>query len=404
MEDFDYKSFQAKALEQLKAGKPLLGKDGAFAPLLENLLNAALEGEMDVHMDEEERLSGNRRNGYNRKQVQTSLGEVTVHTPRDRDSRFEPEFIKKRERILAEGVADRIIGLYALGNSTREISDWMEENLGNRVSADTISAITDRVLPELQSWRTRPLDSVYPIVWMDAIHYKVMDDKNRPVTRAIYNVLGVDRNGHKDLLGMYISRSEGANFWLSVLTDLQTRGVRDILIASVDNLTGFSDAINSVFPETIVQSCIVHQVRNSLKYVASKYQKAFMKDLKPVYQAVSKEQAEVELDNLELNWGEQYPLVIKSWWDNWHKLSAYFQYTDAIRRLIYTTNTVEGYHRQIRKVTKNKGVFTNDTALEKLVYLAYRNIRKKWTMPLKDWGQTAQQLAILFPDRFKLFD
>ena len=404
MEDFDYKSFQAKALEQLKAGKPLLGKDGAFAPLLENLLNAALEGEMDVHMDEEERLSGNRRNGYNRKQVQTSLGEVTVHTPRDRDSRFEPEFIKKRERILAEGVADRIIGLYALGNSTREISDWMEENLGNRVSADTISAITDRVLPELQSWRTRPLDSVYPIVWMDTIHYKVMDDKNRPVTRAIYNVLGVDRNGHKDLLGMYISRSEGANFWLSVLTDLQTRGVRDILIASVDNLAGFSDAINSVFPETIVQSCIVHQVHNSLKYIASKYQKAFMKDLKPVYQAVSKEQAEVELDNLELNWGEQYPLVIKSWRDNWYKLSAYFQYTDAIRRLIYTTNTVEGYHRQIRKVTKNKGVFTNDTALEKLVYLAYRNIRKKWTMPLKDWGQTAQQLAILFPERFKLFD
>ena len=404
MENFDYKAMEALALEQLKSGKPLLGKGGAFAPLLEKLLNAALEGEMDAHMDSEERSLGNRRNGYTSKQVQTGMGEVTVHTPRDRDSRFEPEFIKKRERILADSVSDRIIGLYALGNSTREISDWMEENLGNRVSADTISAITDRVLPELQSWRTRPLDSVYPIVWMDAIHYKVMDDKNRPVTRAIYNVLGVDRNGHKDLLGMYISRSEGANFWLSVLTDLQTRGVRDILIASVDNLAGFSDAINSVFPETIVQSCIVHQVRNSLKYVASKYQKAFMKDLKPVYQAVSKEQAEVELDNLELNWGEQYPLVIKSWRDNWHKLSAYFQYTDAIRRLIYTTNTVEGYHRQIRKMTKNKGVFTNDTALEKLVYLAYRNIRKKWTMPLKDWGQTAQQLAILFPDRFKLFD
>ena len=377
MEDFDYKSFQAKALEQLKSGKPLLGKDGAFAPLLENLLNAALEGEMDAHMDDEERSNGNRRNGYNRKQVQTSLGEVTVQTPRDRDSRFEPEFIKKRERILAEGVADRIIGLYALGNSTREISDWMEENLGNRVSADTISSITDRVLPELQSWRTRPLDPVYPIVWMDAIHYKVMDDKNRPATRAIYNVLGVDRNGHKDLLGMYISKSEGANFWLSVLTDLQTRGVQDILIASTDNLNGFSDAINSVFPETIVQSCIVHQIRNSVKYVASKYQKVFLKDLKLIYQAVNRETAEDELDNLELNWGEQYPLVIKSWRDNWHKLSAYFQYTDSIRRLIYTTNIVEGYHRQIRKVTKNKGVFTNDTALEKLVYLAYRNIRKK---------------------------
>lgn len=317
MENFDYKAMEALALEQLKSGKPLLGKGGAFAPLLEKILNAALEGEMDAHMDSDERSLGNRRNGYTSKQVQTGLGEVTVHTPRDRDSRFEPEFIKKRERILADSVSDRIIGLYALGNSTRQISDWMEENLGNRVSADTISSITDRILPELQSWRSRPLDAVYPIIWMDAIHYKVMDEKNRPTTRAIYNVLGIDHNGYKDLLGMYISKSEGANFWLSVLTDLQSRGVKDILIACTDNLTGFSD---------------------------------------------------------------------------------------AIRRIIYTTNTVEGYHRQIRKVTKNKGVFTNDTALEKLVYLAYRNIRKKWTMPLSNWGQTAQQLAIKFPDRFKLFD
>lgn len=404
MEEFDYAAFKAKALDQLKSGKPLLGKDGAFAPLLENILNAALEGEMDAHMDSEERSTGNRRNGYTSKQVQTQLGEVTVHTPRDRESRFEPEFIKKRERILADSVSDRIIGLYALGNSTREISDWMEENLGNRISADTISAITDRVLPELQSWRNRALDGVYPIVWMDAIHYKVMDDKNRPVTRAIYHVLGVDRDGRKDLLGMYISKSEGANFWLSVLTDLQTRGVRDILIACTDNLTGFSEAIRSVFPDTVIQSCIVHQIRNSLKYVASKNQKAFMKDLKQVYQAVNFQKAEDELDNLELNWGEMYPIVIKSWRDNWAKLTAYFEYTDAIRRLIYTTNPVEGYHRQIRKVTKNKGVFTNDTALEKLVYLAYRNIRKKWTMPIRDWGLTAQQLAIKFPDPFDHFN
>ena len=301
MEDFDYKAMEALALEQLKSGKPLLGKGGAFAPLLEKIINAALEGEMDAHMDSEERSLGNRRNGYMSKQVQTGMGEVTVHTPRDRDSRFEPEFIKKRERILADGVSDRIISLYALGNSTREISDWMEENLGNRVSADTISSITDRILPELQSWRSRPLDSVYPIVWMDAVHYKVMDERNRPVTRAIYNVLGVDRNGYKDLLGMYISKSEGANFWLSVLTDLQSRGVKDILIACTDNLSGFSDAILSVFPETTVQSCIVHQIRNSVKYVASKNQKEFVKDLKQVYQAVSLEKAEDELDNLELN-------------------------------------------------------------------------------------------------------
>lgn len=399
MEEFDFKSFQSQALEQLRNGKPLLGKDGVFAPLLENLLNAALEGEMDVHLDEDERLLGNRRNGHMSKQVQTSLGEVTVNTPRDREGSFSPQFIKKRETILA----DKIIGLYALVNSTRQISDWVETNLGNRISADTISAITDRILPELQSWKSRMLEPVYPIVWLDAIHYKVMDDKNRPVCRAIYNVLGINRDGYKELLGMYISKSEGANFWLSVLTDLQNRGVNDILIACIDNLKGFAEAINSIYPQTVIQSCIVHQVRNSVKYVASKNQKEFIADLKRIYQAVNKETAESELLNLEEKWGEQYPIVVKSWQDNWDKLSAYFQFTAPIRKWIYTTNTVEGYHRQVRKVTKNKGVFTNDTVLEKWVYLAYRNIRKKWTMPLAEWGKTAQQMAIIFQDRLALF-
>lgn len=402
MEEFDFERIKNKALEQLKSGKPLLGKDGAFAPLLESILNAALEGEMDAHLTSSERDLGNRRNGKMQKQVQTPLGEVTVSTPRDRTSSFDPQFIKKRETILAESVADRIIGLYALGNSTRQISDWMEENLGNRVSADTISSITDRVLPEIKAWRSRPLESVYPIVWMDAIHYKVMDDSGRAISRAIYNVLGIDKDGHKDVLGMYISGSEGANFWLSVLTDLQNRGVQDILIASIDNLKGFADAISSVFPGTIVQLCIVHQIRNSCKYVGSKHQKEFLKDLKTVYQAVNKDTAESNLDNLELKWGEQYPIVIKSWRDNWERLSAYFDYTEGIKRMIYTTNTVEGYHRQLRKVTKNKGVFPNDTALEKLIYLAYRNIRKKWSMPLANWGTTAQQLAIKFGERFKI--
>lgn len=323
-----------------------------------------------------------------------SIPEIALGTTSDENGRY----------ILENVPTGKIrMQIQYLGNSTREISDWMEENLGNRVSAETISSITDRVLPEIQSWRSRPLENVYAIVWMDAIHYKVMDEKNRPVTRAIYNIIGISPDGYKDLLGMYISKSEGANFWLSCLSDIQTRGVKDILIACTDNLTGFSDAIKSVFPETTVQTCIVHQIRNSIKYVASKNQKTFMKDLKLVYQAVSKEQAEVELDNLERKWGEDYPIVIKSWRENWDKLSAYFRYSDSIRKMIYTTNTVEGYHRQIRKVTKNKGVFTNDTALEKLVYLAYRNIRKKWTMPLANWGKTAQQLAILYPDRFKLF-
>jgi transposase-like protein len=237
---------------------------------------------------------------------------------------------------------------------------------------------------------------------MDAIHYKVMDDKGVAVSRAIYNVLGIDKEGRKDLLGMYISKSEGANFWLSVLTDLQNRGVKDILIACIDGLKGFPDAIRSVFPETSVQLCVIHQIRNSVKYVGSKHQKEFMRDLKLVYGAVSKEAAEVEMDNLELKWGEQYPIVIRSWRDNWEALTQYFQYTQLIRKLIYTTNTVEGYHRQIRKVTKNKGVFPNDTALEKLVYLAYRNIRKKWTMPLANWGAISQQLSIKFGERFLL--
>ncbi len=229
---------------------------------------------MDAHLSEDERMSGNRRNGKMQKQVQTSMGEVTVSTPRDRNSTFDPQFIKKLETILAEGVADRIIGLYALGNSTREISDWMEENLGNRVSAETISAITDRVLPEIKACRSRSLDSVYPIVWMDAIHYKVMDERGCAVTRAIYNVLALDSEGHKDLLGMYISKNEGANFWLNVLTDLQTRGVCDILIACVDGLKGFPDAIQSVFPDTIVQLCIVHQIRNSVSMSAARTKKS----------------------------------------------------------------------------------------------------------------------------------
>ena len=401
-EEVDFNIFKAQILEEIKAGKPLFGKDGALAPMIENIVNAVLEGEMDAHLTQESRESGNRRNGKMQKQVQTPVGDITVTTPRDRDASFDPQFIKKRETMLSEGVADRIIGLYALGTSTRDISNWLEETVGTSVSAETISSITDRVLPELEAWRNRSLDEVYPIVWLDALHYKVMDEKNRVVSRAIYNVLGIDKDGHKDLLGMYVSKSEGANFWLSVLTDLQNRGVKDIMIACIDGLKGFPDAIKSVFPDTAVQLCVIHQIRNSMKYVGSKYQKEFMKDLKPVYGAVTKEAGEIALDKLEEKWGEQYPIVIKSWRDNWDRLSEYFQYSEPIRKLIYTTKTVEGYHRQIRKVTKNKGVFPNDTALVKLVYLAYRNARKKWTMPVPNWGIISQQLAIKFEDRYNL--
>lgn len=234
--EFDFNQFRAEALKALYAGKPLTGKDGVLAPLIENLLNATLEGEMNSHLSTSERESGNRRNGHMSKQVQSSVGELTIQTPRDRESSFDPQIVQKQERILADSLADHIIGMYAIGNTTRDISDALYEQFGNRISAETISAVTDRVLPEVQSWKNRTLDAVYPIVWMDAIHYKVMDDKQRPVSRAIYNVLSIDKSGHKDLLGMYISKSEGANFWLSVLTDLQNRGVHDILIACVDGL------------------------------------------------------------------------------------------------------------------------------------------------------------------------
>ena len=397
-EEIDYKL----AAEQLRTGKPLFGKEGALAPMLERILNAALEGEMDAHLSEESRESGNRRNGKMSKTVQTQYGEVTVETPRDRDGSFDPQTVRKRETILAEGMADQIIGMYAFGTSTREISSYFEREFNTRLSAETISAITDRVLPEIKEWKSRSLDAVYAICWLDAIHYKVKDDTGRAVTRAIYNVLGINKEGHKELLGMYVAKSEGANFWLEVLTDLQNRGVEDIMICCVDGLKGFPDAIQSVFPHTAVQLCVVHQIRNSIKYVGSKHQKEFLRDLKRVYGAVSKEAAETELDNLEAKWGEQYPIVIKSWRDNWERLTEFFQYTKEIRRLIYTTNTVEGYHRQIRKVTKNKGVFPSDTALEKLVYLAYRNIKEKWTMPLSNWALISQQLAIKFGDRYEI--
>jgi len=404
MENITFDNLKTHVAEQLRSGKPLLGKDGALAPLLESIVNSILEGEMDAHLTQDSRSQGNRRNGKISKTVQTPLGDIGVETPRDRDASFEPQIIKKRERFLAEGAANNIMSLYAMGNSTRQISAWMQENLNTTVSAETISAITNRILPEIKAWKSRMLESVYPIVWLDAVHYKVRDDQGRAESRAIYNVLGINKEGQKELLGMYISHSEGANFWLEVLTDLQNRGVEDILIACIDGLKGFPDAIASIYPETTIQLCIVHQIRNSKKYVSCKDEKEFLKDLKLVYGAVNQESAEDELEKLDEKWSVKYPIILRSWKENWVNLSTYFQFSKPIRKLIYTTNMVEGYHRQIRRVTKNKGVFPNDTSLDKLVFMAYQNIAKKWgERPINNWGAIAQQLAIRFGDRFKLF-
>ena len=400
-EQLDYELMKQKALEQLRSGKSLYGKDGAFAPLLKSFLDSALEAELESHLDKDERLSGNRRNGKTTKDIRTSSGTISVQTPRDRSSTFEPEIIRKRETILAESLENKIIGMYGLGMSLRDISKHIKDMYDTDISHTTLSAITDKVIPEVKEWQSRPLEELYTIVWLDAMHYKVKED-HRMVSHAVYNILGIDRNGHKELLGMYVSQSEGANFWLSVLTDLQNRGVKDILIACIDNLNGFPAAINTVFPQTEIQTCIVHQIRNSLKYVASKDQKAFMKDLKPVYQAETLDLAELRLEELDEKWGKKYEKVLESWRRNWSKLTTYFRYDAAVRKLIYTTNTIEGFHRQVRKVTKTKGAFTSDMALLKLIYLAQRNISQKWTMPLSNWATTAQKLAIWFPDRMIL--
>lgn len=371
----DYGLMKKKALEQLRSGKSLYGKDGAFAPLLKSFLDAALEAELESHLDEAERNSGNRKNGKTSKDVRTSNGTITVNTPRDRNSSFEPELIRKRETILAESLESKIIGMYGLGMSLRDISKHIKDMYGTEISHSTLSAITDKIIPEVKEWQSRPLEELYTIVWLDAMHYKVKED-HRMVSHAVYNILGIDQYGHKELLGMYVSQSEGANFWLSVLTDLQNRGVKDILIACIDNLNGFPQAINAVFPQTEVQTCVVHQIRNSLKYVASKDQKSFMKDLKPVYQAETLELAELRLDQLEEKWGKKYEKVLESWRNNWSKLTTYFRYDAAVWKLIYTTNTIEGFHRQVRKVTKTKGGFTSDIALLKLIYLAHNNIKQ----------------------------
>ena len=400
-EQLDYELMKQKALEQLRSGKSLYGKDGAFAPLLKSFLDSALEAEIETHLDENERFSGNRKNGKTSKDIKTSAGTISIQTPRDRNSTFEPEIIRKRETILAESLEGKIIGMYGLGMSLRDISRHIKDMYDTEISHATLSAITDKIIPEVKEWQSRPLEDLYTIVWLDAMHYKVKED-HRMVSHAVYNILGINRHGHKELLGMYVSQSEGANFWLGVLTDLQNRGVKDILIACIDNLNGFPQAINAVYPQTEIQTCIVHQIRNSLKYVASKDHKAFMKDLRPVYQAETLELAELGLDELDEKWGKKYEKVLESWRRNWSKLTAYFRYDAAVRKLIYTTNTIEGFHRQVRKVTKTKGAFTSDMALLKLIYLAQKNISQKWTMPLSNWATTAQKLAIWFPDRMIL--
>ena len=397
-----WEDFEQEALSKLKNGEKLGGKDGVMAPLIKHLLEAALGGELEAHLSEE-KLAGklNRKNGKGSKNLKTEYGTIDLQTGRDREGNYEPQLVKKRQTSLGEGLDNKIISMYSRGMSYTDIQEHLEELYGIELSKGQISNITDKVWDEITAWQNRPLEKIYPIVWMDALHFKVRHE-GRIESRAVYLVLGIDKYGKKDLLSMYLSENEGAKFWLQVLTDLQNRGVEDILIACIDNLSGFSEAVNSIYPKTEVQLCIVHQIRNSIKYVTSEDERPFLKDLKKVYQASTKATAQRELDELEENWGQKYPVIIKSWRKNWEELTSYFKYSSQIRRIIYTTNTVEGFNRQIRKITKSKAVFPNEDAVLKLVWLAAQNIQKKWTSPLPKWALTAQQLYIHFPDRFQI--
>ncbi len=400
---FDFEEFKNKAIADMKAGKALVGKDGIFTPLMKQFLEAALEGEITSHMANclEEPENQNRRNGKSIKSIKSPMGAFDLETPRDREGSFEPQIVKKRQTVLNASLDNKILGLYGLGMSYQDIASHLKEMYDFDVSPGTISAVTDKLIPLITEWRSRPLEAIYPIVFLDGMYFKSREN-GKVMTKVIYNILGVTQDGYKEILGFYIAESEGANFWLGVLNDLKQRGVQDILIACVDGLTGFPEAIKGVFPKTEVQLCIVHQIRNSLKYVASKNQKEFMNDLKEVYQAPNKDTAEYNLLKLEEKWGEKYPMIIKSWQSNWEHLSHFFQYSGEIRRLIYTTNAIEGFHRQVRKYTKTKGAFTSESALFKLIYCAIQKIAEKWTAPLQNWALTISQLHVYFEGRLQL--
>jgi transposase-like protein len=391
----------AQELAKAESIDDFYGKDGIFARLFAQTVEKMLETELTEKLgyeryEAEGRNSGNSRNGHYSRKMRTSGGDTEVQVPRDRNGEFSSELLKKNSNEIEQ----KVIAMYARGTSTRDIQAMLEELYGINVSADTISKMTDKVWELVEAWQNRPLAKVYAVLFLDALHIKLKRE-GKVETVAVYNVLGVDLEGKREALGHWIGEGgEGANFWLSVISDLQNRGVEDIYIASVDGLSGFSDAIHAVYPQAKVQRCVIHQIRYSLKYVTWKDRKAFTADLKTIYQAATREEAEANLQKLEEKWGHKYQAAIRSWQKNWEELSTFFEFPGEIRRLIYTTNTVEGYHRQLRKVIKNKSSFPTSQSARKLLYLATMDICKKWTAPIRNWPLILNQLAIRFEDRW----
>lgn len=396
-EDLDAEQLFNDALKALQSGKSLEGADGALTPLIKKLVEASLEGEMEAHVAESR---PNRRNGKGKKRIRTSQGDVEINTPRDREGSYEPLLLPKRKRSLGPSLDNKIISLYGLGMSYKDISDHILEMYGMELSKAQLSYITDKVWPEIEEWRSRPLDEVYPFVWLDALFYKVKQD-GQIKSMAAYLVLGMNVEGEKDLMGIYLAETESASFWLQVLSDLEARGVKDILIASIDNLKGFKEAIVTIFPETDVQLCIVHQIRNSLRYVPWKDQRAVIADMKLIYKAANLQEAERQLETFEQQWAQRYPAMVQSWKRNWEGLSTFFGYHPDIRSIMYTTNSIEGFNRRIRKGTKTKGALPSERALYKLLYLVSKHANKRWSKP-RSWTKVISILAITHAQRLGL--
>jgi putative transposase len=394
-----------KALVSHAEGQELFGRDGFFQHLKESLANCMLEGEMEHHLgysknSKDEKSTENRRNGHYPKSVVSSDETLNLSIPRDREGHFEPKLVPKGVRRF-DGFDDKVISMYARGMTVREIQEHLYEIYGTEVSHDLISEVTDQVLDEVTTWQNRPLDESYPIVYLDCIHVKARDN-HTIINKAVYLAIGVNMEGHKEVLGLWLSKNEGAKFWMQVVTELKNRGIQDILIACVDGLKGFEEAITAIFPETIVQLCIVHLIRNSMRFVPWKDRRAVARDLKAIYSSPSEESATQALASFQKKWDHKYPTIADIWQRNWAQIVPCLAFPEFIKKAIYTTNAIEAINRQIRKIIKNKGVFPNENSIKKLVYLALKNASKKWTMPIKDWAMALNQFAILFPDRVRV--
>lgn len=401
--NFDYN----EEVKKCKTIDDVIGKDGLVQRLIKDVLENILEVEMGEHLgrdkydrqtdiDQDDR---NYRNGYSKKTLRSSFGDVDLDVPRDRKAEFEPQIIKKYETVCNE-LDKKIISLYAKGMSTRDIQAEVEDLYGITLSPSMISKITDKVIATATEWQNRMLDEIYPIVYLDAMYFKVRSN-GKIVNKAVYICLGYTLEGYKDILGIWVDEAEGAKFWLSICNDLKNRGVKKILIACMDGLKGLPQVIKTVFPTVDIQTCIVHQIRNSIKYIASKDKKAFMKDLKEVYKAPTEDLALAQLDNLKEKWGSNYGMVIDSWYNNWNNLDTFFKFSPQIRKLIYTTNVLEGFNRQVRKFTKVRTIFPTDESLNKYVYLATMEIMEKWTQPIHNWGTTLAELSLYFEEQLK---